>query len=349
MILPRPITIVGGGLAGLTLGLALRAENVPVPVRVLEAGHYPRHRVCGEFIQGRGLGVLRRLGLGELLLANGAREVRTAAFHSPWRAGAVRDLPEPALAMSRHALDALLAERFRVAGGILETGERVRIDPETEGTILATGRRPASTVEGWRWFGLKVHARGVRLRAGLEMHLSTRGYVGLVEVAGGVVNVCGLFRRPASGGDAAPSWREWLGGQPGSVLAKRLADATFDESTFTAVAGLDLRPVREFATAECRVGDALTMIPPFTGNGMSMAFESAELAAGPLAEWSLGAGNWSETRARIARTSAAAFHRRLRWAGWIQRGLFVGILQPSLVRVLTGSDRCWRLLFERTR
>ena len=39
----RTVTIIGGGLAGLTLGLALRQRDVPVTV--CEAGTYPRHRV----------------------------------------------------------------------------------------------------------------------------------------------------------------------------------------------------------------------------------------------------------------------------------------------------------------
>ena len=48
---PQPsIEIVGGGLAGLSLGVALRREGVPVTL--FEAGDYPRHRVCGEFIAG---------------------------------------------------------------------------------------------------------------------------------------------------------------------------------------------------------------------------------------------------------------------------------------------------------
>ena len=42
------LTIAGGGLAGLSLGIALRSRGVPV--RVIEAASYPRHRVCGEFI-----------------------------------------------------------------------------------------------------------------------------------------------------------------------------------------------------------------------------------------------------------------------------------------------------------
>ena len=50
--MPEHLTIVGGGLAGLTLGIGLRQRGVPVTV--YEAGRYPRHRVCGEFISGRG-------------------------------------------------------------------------------------------------------------------------------------------------------------------------------------------------------------------------------------------------------------------------------------------------------
>ena len=52
----KPITIVGGGLAGLTLGIGLRQRGVPVTI--WEAGRYPRHRVCGEFISGNGQAVL---------------------------------------------------------------------------------------------------------------------------------------------------------------------------------------------------------------------------------------------------------------------------------------------------
>ena len=95
---PRPLTIVGGGLAGLTLGLALRQRGLPVTV--IEAGRYPRHRVCGEFLSGHGQDVLAGLALLDACHAAGARLAETALFASPQRLGRVRTLPRPAIAAS---------------------------------------------------------------------------------------------------------------------------------------------------------------------------------------------------------------------------------------------------------
>ena len=89
----KPITIVGGGLAGLTLGIGLRQQGIPVTV--WEAGHYPRHRVCGEFISGRGQDVLARLGLLESFSQAGAVCARTAAFYLGRRGSPVRPLATP--------------------------------------------------------------------------------------------------------------------------------------------------------------------------------------------------------------------------------------------------------------
>ena len=60
----RLIEIIGGGLAGLSLGIALRRAGVPVALH--EAGAYPRHRVCGEFIAGLEGSTIERLGLVRL-------------------------------------------------------------------------------------------------------------------------------------------------------------------------------------------------------------------------------------------------------------------------------------------
>ena len=85
-----------------------------------------------------------------------------------------------------------------------------------------------------------------------------------------------------------------------SVLHSRLATAQFDESSLCMVAGLSLHRQHAMLGTECRVGDALTMIPPVTGNGMSMAFESAEMAIDPLAKYSAGLIAWDRAQHLIA-------------------------------------------------
>jgi menaquinone-9 beta-reductase len=343
----KPITIIGGGLAGLTLGIGLRQDGVPV--KIYEAGHYPRHRVCGEFISGRGQATLERLGLRGLLEQAGAVSALTAAFYSVTRATPPRPLPSAAVCLSRHTLDAALAKKFRDLGGELSEGSRVNAEDAGPGTVRATGRRMQAEENGPRWFGLKIHARNVPLAADLEMHVSARGYVGLCKINGGEVNVCGLFRKPAGGKDEPKNRRELLRGRPGSPLRERMAGAVFDENSFCAVAGLSLRPQQAAARAGICVGDAITMIPPVTGNGMSMAFESAELAIAPLAAWSRDETAWEQARARIVRDCDATFARRLASAKWLQRLVLTPSLHPPLVAIAARSDWFWRLAFERTR
>ncbi|MFZ0826576.1 MAG: hypothetical protein WAO02_04055 [Verrucomicrobiia bacterium] len=347
MATTKPITIIGGGLAGLTLGIGLRQRDVPVTLS--EAGHYPRHRVCGEFISGRGQDTLGRLGLHILLERAGALGADTAAFFSTTRTTGPRPLPARAICLSRFILDALLVEKFRELGGELLEGRRQRDELAGEGIVHATGRHAPSGQNGTRWFGLKAHAHKVSLAADLELHVSPQGYVGLCRVTGGRVNVCGLFRRRAGEIDRTPDRLEWLRGSAGSLLRRRLDTAEFDADSFCAVAGVSLQAQRAAARKECCVGDAITMIPPVTGNGMSMAFESAELAIEPLTAWSRGEMSWAKTQSQIAHHCDVAFARRLVWARWLQRLVLTPVLQNALVLLASRSDWFWRTVFEKTR
>jgi 2-polyprenyl-6-methoxyphenol hydroxylase-like FAD-dependent oxidoreductase len=340
-----PIEIVGGGLAGLTLGILLRQRGVPV--QIWEAGNYPRHRVCGEFISGRGIDVLDRIGLLKTINNSGARPAKTVAFYRGRFSSPVQDLPRPALCISRFKLDALLVEQFLAAGGILE--RQVRKANFGEGVVRATGRRIHAQVNGWRWFGLKAHAQNIALEADLEMHLTENGYIGLCKLDDGWVNICGLFRSRQTVTDLAKEWKRWFQGEARSALAERMSAAIFDPASFCSVAGISLRRESITQLPECSIGDAITMIPPVTGNGMSLAFESAFLAAEPLAQYHAGERNWITAQEGIAHACNTTFQRRLYWAALVQGALMNRHLAGGILRVCSVFPGAWSFLFQKTR
>ena len=343
----RSIQIVGGGLAGLALGIGLRRQEIPVTI--FEAGHYPRHRVCGEFISGRGQASLARLDLDHVLESAGAIRATTAAFFTTSLSTPPQPLPASAICISRFILDAALVKQFEMAGGKLISGHRWADDTSQEGVVRAMGRSPPSNSGGDHWFGLKIHARNTPLTADLEMHMAPHGYVGLCRLAGDEVNVCGLFRRRPGEHFTTQQSLAWLHGLAGSPLQKRLATAEFDQASLCSVAGLSMRPHSAAAHSEICVGDAITMIPPVTGNGMSMAFESAELAIKPVAAWSRGEMTWDQAHQTIAQHCDRQFASRLKWAKWMQRLLLMPALQNPVITLLSRHEWLWRKVFELTR
>ena len=340
----KAVTIIGGGLSGLSLGIGLRQRGVPV--RIFEAGSYPRHKVCGEFLSGNGREVLAAMGIESRL--RDARIARDVVFSLGARCTKAQALPAAALCISRWKMDAALAEYFSELGGELVTSHRAPLGPG-EGIVRATGRRPQAEEGGWRLFGLKAHASGVKLRAGLEMHFTSRGYVGLCAVEDGRVNVCGLFRSREPVPELARDWRSWLRGDAGSALEERLASAEWDDSSFSSVAALGLTARTAGISGEMSVGDSVTMIPPVTGNGMSMACESAAAAIEPLAGWADGALSWGEAEQKVSMRLNAMFARRLRVAALLQRA----VVLPAARRVLFWSvhllPSLQSLLFKLTR
>ncbi|HVV72237.1 MAG TPA: hypothetical protein VHI52_12180, partial [Verrucomicrobiae bacterium] len=231
---------------------------------------------------------------------------------------------------------------------------------EVEGVVRASGRR--LDTEESQWFGLKAHARHVPLTADLEMHSLPDGYVGISRLASDRVNVCGLFRRsgahvrsrgpqvqlsPGASNARSLAWKTRLSGPPGTTLHARLQDAQFEEASLCSVAGLCLKPRLTGSRAECRIGDALTMTPPVTGNGMSMALEAAGLAIGPLAAYSRGELPWPAACGAVARGCHDAFASRLAWAQWLHWVMFTPLLRP-FTGLLLSSGVLWRTLSAKT-
>jgi 2-polyprenyl-6-methoxyphenol hydroxylase-like FAD-dependent oxidoreductase len=298
----RPIEIVGGGPAGLSLGLALRRQGVPVTV--FEAAAYPRHRVCGEFISGLDESTVDALGLRDIL--SDAKPHNAVSYFLRGRSLRPFRLPATAWGISRHVLDARLAAAFVAAGGDLRTQTRVPESETPPGRVFAAGRKRS----GPFWVGLKVHVLGLRLSNDFEVHLGDDAYVGLSRVETGEINVCGIFaQRPVAsrGVDLMTDYLEaaGLGG-----LAARVRSGAPDPGSFcTTAAPLGDRAVPR--SDRIWVGDACASIAPFTGNGLAMALQGAELAVGPLRAYAAGISGWAESIRGVARAQRARFGRRL--------------------------------------
>jgi 2-polyprenyl-6-methoxyphenol hydroxylase-like FAD-dependent oxidoreductase len=347
------VTIAGGGLAGLSLAAGLRLRGIGVSVH--EAGSYPRHRVCGEFISGVEKATLERLGIADVLAD--ALELRSVAWFREGRQIHEDVLPEPAMGISRYRLDRRLKERVVESGGVVVERSRIARNgngrdgspsrpadggppyvrgpsddaslphPDLSekgpclrpGLVWAAGRIP----QRGSWIGLKAHFHGLATATDLEMHLGAHGYAGLARVEEGRVNVCGLFRVDRSlAGQGKDLLDGYLRASGNGVLADRLREATVDAESFCAVAGFELGR-QKADPGLCAIGDAESMIPPFTGNGMSMAFQAAELALDPLERWSLGSLPWEACVAEIREGLRRRFRRRLAAAQ---------VLHPLLLR-----------------
>jgi 2-polyprenyl-6-methoxyphenol hydroxylase-like FAD-dependent oxidoreductase len=322
----KALTIAGGGLAGLGLAHGLRLHGVPVTLH--EAGRYPRHRVCGEFISGITPETLAALDIAGVL--HDARRHLDGAWYADGEKILTFTLPAAALALSRHRLDDRLRQSLAGKGGTIVESSRLERQPR-EGLVWTAGRLPRRGP----WIGLKAHYRGLDLVDGLEMHLGGNGYVGLTPVEEDRVNVCGLFRLdPRREGRGPGLLLDYLRAGGNAALAGRLASATIDATSFLGVSAFELG-WQECDPSLCALGDAAGMIPPFTGNGMTMALQSAELALGPLLRWCRDETAWNETVARIRIDLNRKFSRRLIAGAAIHR-LLLDKRGLSLARSLAG-------------
>ncbi len=305
------IQINGGGLAGLALGVFLRKHGVET--KLIEAGHYPKHKVCGEFICGVSLDILSDLGIAEVIAQSAVH--RKMAWWMEESKVLEDNLPTAAWGLSRYKIDNDLARLFVDLGGQLSTGERFH-KQDAPGYVWGTGKRK----KRGRWIGLKIHALDTEIE-GLEMHVGKRGYIGLCGIEDGKTNCCGLFRVDksvkGSGGELIYNYLKANGLLGLSAAFKKWQK---DEASFSATAGFSFGSQEQ--VGEFCVGDASYLIPPFTGNGMSMALESSWLAGPHLIKYAKQEIAWEQAVRGYRQDCADFFQKRMKLSGAMQPLLF---------------------------
>lgn len=246
---------------------------------------------------------LERLGIDDDLAD--ALPLRTSCWRNNSRL--LGEVTVSGRGISRHILDDRLQKRFTRLSGNLVTESRLR---PGEGIVWAAGRVRQSSP----WIGLKCHVMGLELTHDLEMHVGTSGYAGLARIEGGRVNLCGLFHAGSASGKGVGLLLGCL--QAGGLhwLAKRIGDAVPDPESFCGVAGFRFG---RSASVSFSIGDAALMIPPFTGNGMSMALEAADQAIQPAMDYAAGRISWGEAATRSDAAQRRHFRRRMSLASMI--------------------------------
>jgi flavin-dependent dehydrogenase len=296
------IAVIGGGPAGSSA--AITAARLGARVVLFEAGEFPRHKVCGEFISAESLDVLRDLlrfvpaADSVLRDAPAIDQVRLHLNGSIVSAGV-----EPAaLSISRYDSDALLWESARQAGVDARSSCEVRaiekaglfhIDTsqgtvEAAAVIIAAGRwsrfssrEPAPT--GPKWIGLKAHFRERQPPRSTDLYFFENGYCGVQPVTGDVINACAMARS-----DRATSLEEVFALHP-ALAARRNHWQAITEPVSTAP--LVYRPPLPVRDNLMFVGDAAAFIDPFVGDGISIALRTGQFAADSLAPLLRGAGS----------------------------------------------------------
>lgn len=315
--------IIGASLAGCVAALdLLRAGQA---IRLYEKSRFPRHKVCGEFLDGQVQAVFARHSLDSVLAAQDPISITHAALI--WGNRRKRFLlPRPAIGISRYVLDELLLD------ACLERGAELIQAPgiPTATSIVAHGRKPKSQ-RGQRFFGYKAHFLGPPNEANstVELYFEGLGYTGVNGIERGRTNVCGLAREEdlkATGfnGDA------WVQSQP--ALRQRLQGME-RQMDWLFTGPLFYGPVEDTIGYPC--GDALSFVDPFTGSGMLCAFVTGQIAA-----QSILAGRSPQEHIAACRSQLLP---AFRWSSLFRQSLHWP-LTPYLAKLLPGG-----LLYAQTR
>ena len=282
------VAICGGGPAG--LAAAIHAAQRGFSTVVLERSAPPPDKACGEGLMPRTVAALARLGalsdipLEQQLPFRGIRYVHASgAVEARFENGS-------GLGIRRTALSRALDGRARAAGAEIRTDSVRRLRPgaiETdsgpiEARLIVGADGLNSSVR--RQAGLELPARGKR-RYAVRRHLRTAPWNDLVEVhwsdraeayvtpiARDCVNVAFLWHEHAFAERA--SFDALIEDFPG--LRERVRDAPA-ESEARGAGPLARRVRARAAEGIALIGDAAGYVDAITGQGLSLAFSSAEL------------------------------------------------------------------------
>lgn len=335
------VAIIGGGLAGLSL--AIQLGRLGHRVLLCEKESYPFHKVCGEFIAMESWPFLERLGVPlDALQLPRIRRLRISAPDGTLLESAL----EPGgFGISRYRLDALLAQLAREAGVDLREKTRVKsIAPFGEERFVlqtSAGDFTSALICGsyGKYANLDVllqrdfiapEHRGLAFSAVkyhvaldwpddlIALHNFDGGYCGMSRVEDGRTCLCYLVRadKLRAAGSIPALERETLRRNPHLEAVFAAARSLYPQPL--AITQIHFRPKAACEQHLLMLGDAAGLIPPLSGNGMSMALRASALLAPLLHDFFSQRLSRAQLEARYDHLWRQTFGTRLRTGNLLQ-------------------------------
>jgi flavin-dependent dehydrogenase len=348
------LIVVGAGPAG--SACAITAARAGAKVLLLEKDHFPRQKVCGEFVSPESLGVLHGL-LGDDRFQSCAQIVSSRIFLdnkilalpvSPSAQSIPRFDLDPALFMAAQNAGARGCEGVAVKEVQRDGLFRVHTSESTYATravVNATGRWSKLTqfdVAGKdKWIGLKAHFIEPSPPQTVDLYFFSGGYCGVTPVGPNSVNACAMVRS-----DAAHTLEDVFAKEPRLFRRSRAWQPLF--STVT-TSPLYFREPETESQGMFLAGDAAGFIDPFAGDGISLALQSGTLAAQSILPFLRGTCLLEQAhqqyRAEYRKHFAPAFRNaaRLRSAlaapKWIRSAALAFAAVPGVGKMLVWGTR----------
>jgi len=279
------LAVIGGGPAGSSA--AITARKLGFDVLLLEAGPFPRHKVCGEFVSAEALDLLGNLFGSTSLLQHSPRISRVRIFVDHSRA----EFPiiPSAASFTRFDLDLALWQAASNAGCSARSGVRVKSVRREERFVMdvgdgeltaravinASGRwsnlSPERAVAAEQWIGVKGHFHDPDASDSCDLYFFPGGYCGVQPLGNKLVNAAAMIKP-----HIARTISDVLSMNPELRERSRGWSAAMPP---VSTAPLFFRAPKTSHNGMLLVGDAAAFLDPFAGDGISIALHSGRLAA----------------------------------------------------------------------
>lgn len=355
------VAVVGAGPAGSAAALAARRAGARV--LLLDRSDFPRDKACGDGIAAHALDVLDDLGVADVVA--GFPPVPALRMVGPGAAEVCRDLPRAAYTVPRRIFDARLVAAAVTRGAELRRHTVRRIDVRDD-VVVIDGAFAARSMVGADGAGSVVRRLlGYSPNPPQHLALAIRGYAPALPGAREQHIITSGERWPAYAwsfpiGASEPSGSPWDGRANvgyGEVLrGSRLTRQHLVDRLYALLPGIDrvtdLRAhhlplsTRRPPPGIGRVilaGDALSLINPFTGEGIFYAVLSGAIAgqvaasAGPQVAQRYASALGRRLGAHLRHSSTAAWLARRRSvvdaavrAAARDRGVFDAVVELGL-------------------